>query len=420
MVGCGGGGIGIGGTGSSGTGGTGLVRVYPRLYNQPVNLNWAAYQDGTGAWQKIDPTSPGVYQFNVADANGRYGFAGVYVDGDGDVGVVILHLTRTDAAEVAIPMEATSVSPPEYSVEGQVQNARRPLLVQVNASGAQISSTSTSTYSVDGIPQGTWDVVAVEGDSGSPSPWLAIGRVYFLLNLMVTGDTRHNIDFNDPNKVRSIPDQRYTLTASPSPSSTKVVFVTVNGTQVLLSERNEYHPMPSELAGFYVVDTKWGDDREIRKVRAAPENFTLAPPAQLTGVTINFPRVTGLNYSGVQLWGLLFKGSDVVWWILTSPSWLRGSAEYTVPDFTSISGWNPNWSLPPNPSAQVSAGKTNKPLSAIFAPSTKWTEDYGPMVDGLDVEVATTSVVRSVMPSKSPKGSRRGFLWGSSKGLLRP
>lgn len=89
-----------GGGNGTPSGGPGQVTIYLKTINgQPVNAKWAAFQDGNGNWQVVNPTSQGVYRLQVTDPAGRYGFAYVY-HAWGEEGIFLLQATTGEASKV--------------------------------------------------------------------------------------------------------------------------------------------------------------------------------------------------------------------------------------------------------------------------------------------------------------------------------
>ncbi len=406
LFGCGGGGNGGTGTGGGGNGGTGngggtgnLVRLHVRRNNQPVNFPWAAYQDGTGAWQRLTPTTTGEYQFTVTDSQGRYGVAWV----EDESGYVTLRqFTLQDANELWIPLEPEDVN--TYTVSGQATNAQGPFAVAVD--GQMELFELVGNYALDEVPPGTWDLLAATvTQQGGETGWVGwVTRVYVHRNLAVTSNVAHNINFNNARPV-----QMFSVSASGSEWSV-VAFVTKNGTTAPLaiaegSPASSFQApaVPSDLtqSGDLYVALAMSETRNTMtwKVFSTPQNTTLSLPNPLTGVGGSYPTVTGLS-SGVQLWVFSLEYQDKDWSVMVSKRWLGNATSYTVPAdaLASVSGWQSAWSLPSTGvNVFVDAVTTNTPLSLFFSPQVREVPIAGefdiPIItSGMEIKVASTYI----------------------------
>ncbi len=404
--------LGLFGCGGGGGGGAGnLVRLHVRRNNQPVNLIWAAYQEGTGAWQRLTPTTTGEYRFPVTDPQGRYGVAWVE---DESGYVSIIQLTLQDVNELWITLEPEEID--TYTVSGQA-NVPGPFAVAVNG---QMGFPFIGSYALSQVPRGTWDLLAATGTQQDGV--IQVTRVYVHRNLAVTSNVTHNIDFNNARPVT----QSFSVSA-PGSEWSWVFFVTKNGTAAPLAIAQgsaaasfQAPAMPSMLTqtgDFYVV----GGMSETQNVMAwkgftTPQNTTLSLPNPLTGVGGNYPTVTGLS-TDFQFWAFSLEYQDKDWSVLVSRRWLGNATSYTVPEsaLANVSGWQPAWSLPSTGvNVRVNAVTTNhsNPLALLFSPQVREVPiaEGIPVVSGLEIKVASTDIEGWRKRSKSLQSLRKPAL----------
>jgi hypothetical protein len=356
------------------------VTIRLQSWGRPVNAQWAAYQDGDSEWRVL-PSNRSDYQFPVTSPNGRYGFAFV-VNGQP---VVVLQAT-TDELTNATILYYTEI--PRFKVSGRLIGAQGVnVSILIGDMGGWASP--DGTYEVRDVPQGTWDLAAVEAEISSE---LDIAkRIYIHRDLQVNGDTQHDIDFTDLAKTRTlIPNYALqvigdvdTLSISfmPSKSEGYVDLVWAHSRTSL-----QFPSIPSDLtrAGDLYVAYASSETEEVVKIFSTPQNITLQLPSPLTGISISGRTISGLRYSGANWW-LIWAGSTSV--ILTN-GWLGGSTSYMVPDFRGMPGF-PGWQGDIT-DAFVIAVVANKPVSDILASSAVEWPTF--KLDGLEMKTAYAHV----------------------------
>lgn len=353
------------------------------INGQPVNAEWAAFQDGDGNWQVVNPTSQGVYQLQVTDPAGRYGFAyaarNIYYGSNFN----IIQATVDEMPEVLVPIEPNEC----FTVAGNLIGTSNRVRIVI---GDSVTESHEGRYEIC-VPRGVWDVVAVEmtGDGTQIAQ-----RIYIHRDLQVFGNIVHDVNFNDSSKVKNLtPTHTVSHTGGDD-------YITVS-----LITRNNY--FGAELATTYgkslsypsVPDLLREGDLYVAEVWdvgcrwfSTPQNLTLQPLTEELSVNGNIVNnrlvISGLRYSGASWWWIYVEPWDGIDWCITvTPGWLGSSDTYTVPDFSNLPGWNPQWGNPINSNyLYVEVIVSNKPLRDISAiPLVKG-------IDGLELKFTWTEV----------------------------
>lgn len=333
------------------------------INGQPVNAEWAAFQDGDGNWQVVNPTSQGVYRLQVTDPAGRYGFAYAGENANYGSNFNIIQATVDEMPEVLVPIEPTEY----FTVTGNLIGTYNRVRIVI---GDSVTESHEGRYEIY-VPRGVWDVVAVEmtGDETQIAQ-----RIYIHRDLQVFGNIVHDVNFNDSSKVKNLtPTHTVSHTGGDD-------YITVS-----LITRNNY--FGAELATTYgkslsypsVPDLLREGDLYVAEVEdvgyrwfSTPQNLTLQPLTEELSVNGNIVNnrlvISGLRYSGASWWEIFISLRLVYndWSIKVTPGWLGGSDTYTVPDFSSLPGWNPQWGNPSDSDYfHVSVLVINRPLRDI-------------------------------------------------------
>jgi len=329
LIGCG------GGNGNGGVTGTRNVTIHLKSRGQPINAQWAAYQDGDSEWRVL-PSNRSDYQFPVTSPDGRYGFAFV-VDGQ-------LYLLQATTNELTNATIAVYTEGPYFKVSGRLIGAQRDVSILIGDTHGW-GSREAGTYEITHVPQGTWDLVAVEEERSGD---LEIAkRIYIHRDLQVNGDVQHDIDFTNTAKTRTL-TPNYSLQVSGSVYASGVAFMPSKSEEDIglvwgRTSSLQFPSIPNDLvrvgdlyAAYAIGDE---DDVEVVKIFSIPQNITLQLPPPLTGISVSGRTISGLRYSGANWWEVWASGGS---FIVTS-RWLGNSTSYTVPDFRSLPGFNPNW-----------------------------------------------------------------------------
>jgi len=397
-----------GGGNGTPSGGPGQVTIYLKTINgQPVNAKWAAFQDGNGNWQVVNPTSQGVYRLQVTDPAGRYGFAYVY-HAWGEEGIFLLQATTREASEVTLGYFEPET---RFTVNGELSGERNYGAIVAIFDDEDYVPLNESSFELE-VPGGIWDVVAYEQKSESDTDYAT--RIYIHRGLEVKGNMKYDINLNDASKTRTL-TTKYTLSIQGNPEIAGVEFISANNTCAELAwgrkrQALQYPIVPSELSknGDLYMAYAGNYDVEVIRIFSTPYNLTISLPSPLiTGVSISDRTLSGLKYDGASWWEVY--GSR--WIIRITSGWLGNSTNYTIPDFSNLSGWNSEWKW--SHGYEVSAVICNKTLSELAQARWYSSWDEWLVLDGLELKLARQQLGRGRIAPESGKKSRKRLLFGS-------
>jgi len=362
-----------GGGGTSGTMVT--LYMYGRTpYTVPTSAEWAAFQDGNGAWQPINPTSAGVYTQTVTDPQGRFGFAFV---SDGDLhlqhGTVTegttlicfldngLSFSREGGRQPEMP-ELPRILPGYYTIGGTIgYSGFTPGGTRATVDRQSTMSSPAGVYSVS-VKAGLHDLV-ISDDTGSSlttNTWMFLQRNIDVQNTMtfnpsVTADAIVNLEDG----------AALTVTGDTSGVRAYINYITANGTAAPLARNDDFtgsvpfNSMPAEAAAgadLYEAELSGSDWEEIACF-ASPAAMTMSVPTDdfntfnvdsVTAEGLRYPVFEGLSYAnghGYFMYGA--TGNHFVD-VIISAGWLAANdtTSYQVPNLSGVSGWQAEWSIP--------------------------------------------------------------------------
>lgn len=342
-----------------GRGTTVTFRITRGLFTY-VNARWAAYRDGDGAWQVINPTTTGVYQFSISDSQGRYGFA--FVVGN------TVNIRYGTISELTEWREQLSWVSAELVVSGSATNTGT---VWVDGGGVGIDS--DKNYSIT-VPSGTWDLIAHDPQNN---------RIYIQRDLLVNSNVIHNIDFNDSVKSREWSKGGGYIFATSKEITVGRVFLLSNR-NTIFELFNVWRPSEDVIAGYtpvpysishpndvYVAEVFARSGRftvETLQISSLPRDFIIALPAPLIGIGGAGSTITGLRYNDARWWDVKLWSQSVTWLITFTAGWLGNKDSFTLPNFSGLPGWSNSWSLPSRDVClgMVRVALSNKPISQLM------------------------------------------------------
>lgn len=346
----------------------GPQRTRVTLRAQPVDVVWAAFQDGSGAWQRLSGSN-GVYTFDVAN---RYGVVAVCADSaDADTFVHVLQATVDEVTE--LPVDCQPYAPRTmYQVSGTVGGVTGAAYVTVGVStsfSSFTSPTSAPTYNTS-LPPGTYDFLAFRG-TGSSSDF-SFDRMVIDRDVVVAGDLKHDVDVSLGGFAAAGPSHVDLLGAEPGEVLlTEVDYRTSRGTSVPIAQTStaglDYPLIPdaARVQGDLYnmkggVSTPGGTgaytSRGAARYLATPGivGLTLPPAFNPTAtrmgstpyvrIRASLPAAAwaswfGLEYRTVQ--GAISKQ----WTTAITVGWLSGATSYEMPDFSTLPGWTQDFGL---------------------------------------------------------------------------
>lgn len=345
----------------------------------PANYTWAAFQDGTGAWQRLLPTATaGTYEFDVKSA--RYGVAFVCADAvmPFSWGIVRYAAVSTSSIDVQLTSAAAcrvGTPQPMHTVFGPITRpAGNPYYRYGHANVSQLNNNmGATTLIASAFPGGTpSDLITGVGaaqDNG-------LSRVLVLRDLNLSADLMVPFDFvasgHDVGPTYSV------LVSNADASATLDVLYTTRGEKGGMPMRQGPTSTPSANARLltyaslplplqrasdsYLIRARetvgnFSRTVELRANLAANQSFSM--PANFA-VSFNMetepymrPAVAFGEYAGATRytlsWGYFENSSQHVFDMQVDADYLGTAAMYNVtfPDFSAVPGFGASW-VPPS------------------------------------------------------------------------
>lgn len=356
----------------------------------PVNIDvqnaqWVAFQDGAnGAWSVLSPSSGFSGTVDVTDPDGRYSVA--YVCAGAKPTVNVVHATRSELpqfiANCGVPRET-------FSITGNVQGLNGG---QALISVGEAVTVGSGNYTLPGVSQGSYDVIAVRLAGNVPN------RVWLQRNRTFNSATTYNIDFSQADSpivrvfdvtsgaasVSGIaPGSGEQITGQAFFLSSGRASIIGAGTTVLDGVFLRYPIIPNSVLNAgeaFRIKLASSEGRGVEEVLATlPNSLSYTLPAPFTSAlfvaTASGPvsiSATNLAYAESPVRGYLMELSGgaqpVRYRILISSEWLDNAASYSSPVLSGLAGWNTNWSLQRGAPLDVSlqALVTTSPTDALL------------------------------------------------------
>lgn len=359
---------GCGGGGGSGGGSANSVSV---VINGAL---WVAFQDGkNGTWRTLS-TSGG--NAPLTDPAGRYSVAWVCPGTKTRVNVV--HTTRAELPSFNATCGPAS-TPTTVNVTVEVAG------LDGGSALTGIGETPFANTQTQSIPSGSYDVLSIRSMGGVPN------RLWLEPNRSFTTDTTYTVNFNqtDGTLVRVVDVNAGTVTVSGADPIEQVVgryFYVSSGRNTLIGLRTivgngtlmRYPIFPAGVAsagtlfrldvvgtnrGAILLRSSFGNTATV----SLPQPFTSAQftvnptgPVQIT--------VSNISYAETpRAYWLILPQGNLRWHVLFTQAWLAGDSSYTTPDLSSLTGWNPSWSLARGgQEAQLIALLSDMPIGALM------------------------------------------------------
>ncbi len=338
---------------------------------------WFAVQDGSGAWARVLPSTPGVFQFNVLSGTG--GVAYVQAEGAGFEKSVFF------ASQAELIQLGVSSCPNVVvkTINGTVTGNDGFNLVNISLGGRTTRVTpGGSAFSIANVPDGPRDLFAARVLQLEGINFVSrLERIFLRRNVNVANNGSVGvIDMNGPESFA--PAQRaLTLTNTLGHQlQVSTLFETLNGgTAALLgfdlpstATTRPWYGVPGErlIAGdkhTVIAQAYTGTDpisslngRSVLFLTAAPQDQTIAFGPSLTGASTSIVTTSPYvrmrtTYASPQAdYNRYFEASyeqDVSGGRLVqvnmSAAYAAGSPDLLVPDLSGVSGFISDWGLKP-------------------------------------------------------------------------
>jgi hypothetical protein len=344
----------------------------------PANYTWAAFQDGTGSWQHLSPTTTaGTYQFDVK--SGRYGVAVVCADAPGVNSRGVVRYATTAIVDVRIDIVITSlcrVGTPasSHTISGALMWPAGSYYYRwghANGSLLNVSMSASTLFATAFLGGKLADLVV--GVSSAQDGGLT--RVMIVRDLMLSADLQRPFDF--VNQGTSVGPTYSVLVSDASDSASLDVYYTTRGEGGGMPMRQAatstpsagnrlltYASIPAGLTrsgDAYLIVARENDasgGRELKLRTNTAENHNLALPARFSAnldvETAPYlrPRASFTDYAGATQykldWGFFPSNETHSFDMLVDADYLAapGTQTLTFPDLSAVSGFNSKW-VPP-------------------------------------------------------------------------
>ncbi len=336
---------------------------------------FVAFQDGDGAWQAV-PVSGTEYRLTVNDPARRYGIVMVHeqtmVGGPPIAFVYVLHATIEELPEVEYVPEAPEQTG-QVAVTGTVQGITAPEYAEIAMGSGRGTAFAYFGYSYSlYVSPGTYDLCAsrFSGTHGGSADKLFIRR-----DVTVAGDATIDIDFNSADAF-ALQNKRLTVQGMTGDGMVVVNLLTNRGSMASLQKLYQVTTTDIDMATvptdklqgndihqLMVTGFEGGTYREVIRYFKSVDSLTVTLPPPLGTVSVRQVAITPYlrlqmqweAYPGAQGYftnisssiprsrarGRTPEGSS--WNIALSIGWLGAQTSYTIPDLSSVTGWNNAW-----------------------------------------------------------------------------
>ncbi len=404
-------------------------------------VSWIAYQDGDQPWQTVRVEG---HRYRLPNRSGRFGLALVC---EQEYLVRIIQGTTRELSAFQVSFTGGVEEPlsgyATYALACRpgTSSAKYPIYIRETGMrpdhGAYVAQFSSGNSSGPlKVPAGTRDIVVME----VPKRWMygegeLPARIVLIRAVVVDGEKHIDVDFS---RDGFAPLTRTMTLRGLRPGEVgwfSAAFFTPLGTEVPLGQLYPYqklsvfrfgaippeHRRRGDLHRIKVeVSDKDAGTRCVARDALAPEDLVVDLPPPLASaaakVVARQPyyrlRATWSSYPGVQVYRVTYAYlgpcddcPSLQWEVLLTTGWLAGASSYTLPDFSTLAGWNRDWGLelqpiPPGSPGQeaihwrVEAVSSNAGPSGIIGPAAgdaplhprRW--QVRPVADGNEVRCA--------------------------------
>lgn len=310
---------------------------------------WAAYQDGTGAWQPATVTDSTI---TASINSSKYGIA--YVSGSSDIPTVhVYYATTAEATSVTLaPLDSTT----EADLSGEVTNLGDGERLSVFGYTSSNLVVANGAYTVPLREKAPWDLVISREDADLNILGLGIQRD--LATLPLTGVDLDATSYTAP--------ENFTLTLTGGETDLNSVYaelVTSNATYAPMGYANgdslTYAALATALRtstdryayyGYYFGDSFF---QQVSKIAATPSNTGLTlssmpstPTVSTTGsgegtqFTAEFTLPSAGQAVEAQVTGAISQYT-----VTASKGWLGTGNSFTTPLLSDVAGFDSAWLL---------------------------------------------------------------------------
>lgn len=345
---------------------TSVAWRYCNVSRYPI---WFAYLDGTtGTWQRVTETSPGLYNFAVGQP--QVGVASVRTEGANTITEIrylsLAEVTAAAAAECASnPVTGTKTL--TGSVTG-FANGTETATVSMGNALSSVASQGTPAFTISRVPSGALDVVAVRADIATSNALrfvltrgrnIADGGSLGTLDLSTGGSfapANGTVTVTAPNDGAIAGSNRFTTATGSS-----AIFNTAplsSGVSATYQGIPDGLMVPSDLQQVQATQQVGTSlSRFITRYTRGPSAVTMTMPSDPAAPSIASAGSTPYARATVSGTVLSAYNSNISHsfdqatrsrrWDITISAGVREAGAYsaTMPDFSSVAGWQTTWGL---------------------------------------------------------------------------
>ncbi len=355
----------------------------------PGNVAFFAYQEGNNPWKILTGTN-GVYRFNIG-GDGRYGVLALCLDTVGETGnrnteLLLAYLNTSEATSMTLCALPKFSNTSSAGVKGYVHGlstANPSASVNTwNITGAT-GDPAPAQYFELGTLQGPYALFASRFPANSGNPKVANKALLIRdLNLNTTTFLVQDVDFASPATFDLEGPYTATITGGTAPFGARVDFAGTVGRVILAngfgvqSSSFSYRTVPvaQRRSGDYHIAEASVTGRKVVRTIENGTNLTLNLPPFIgasVGFTGGLPRSSWSGTNPDLQWARYMQdiGSNrLIWRVAVSKSWLGTSKNWSLPNFSGLTGWQSRWELTATQGFAWwnLAISTNKPIGEIF------------------------------------------------------
>ncbi|MEI7832131.1 MAG: hypothetical protein WCJ56_02900 [bacterium] len=357
----------------------------------PADAAWIAFQDGDTPWQVLNSAKTGEYFAPIADVRGRFGVAIARPNSSG-VYMQLIYGTQDEVTGVTVTNNSAAYAV-YYDITGKLSGTTDALPlaeIDVGPTGRLFDR----RQQVDPwdfkftVSSGTYDIACLRQDTtGLPTDICLARDLPIYANLT---DRDYRLD-----GPQSYPFTDYaTVTVDgPAVSYLGVMLRTRHNSWLRMGQASadaqnncKYAYLPAALrdpGDLYEINAQAheGDFSRVCQVyNSTPLNRIVHLPASMPAPTYDVtglipyirPKINWAEYPAATYYSADFYGngsaanSYLNWDVMTTPGWAKSAGNsFSIPDFSSMPGWLPEWGLTKINSWLFTATACNKSIGEV-------------------------------------------------------
>lgn len=343
---------------------------------------WVAFQEGEGAWQVLEGEERYALELHP---NAKYGVAHLCADEAAaakvtEVSVTLTYATLAARSEVATPCSVDAPDPDFYTLSGQVSGLSGDETAYVDSEFGTSRVTSEGAYSLAGFTAGTYDLLVTVRDtpdtSDTSNPLSPPSKILVQKDISIQKDQTLDVDLSSAT-MTVLREVALDGARSGEEVYASVSLFTRRGASAALGffadtlEESagdeavsfDYAALPTLGAGTeyrLLVESVLEDEgdlssRALERTFTVPDDnttFRLPDPLGTAELSLrdSLPELTWDAYAENADHRIVLEDSsnetegETRYVIFLDDTWLAKTT-YTLPDFSTLSGWQDAWTL---------------------------------------------------------------------------